>query len=114
DDVRDRVEAAGRQLAEAGQIERPWIADEISARSTRVVDGRYAAMPPRDRNETISRFNSGAVDMLVITKAGSTGISLHASTRFKDRRRRMLIELEIPSNVVERIQFWGRVIRRGQ
>lgn len=114
DDVRDRIEAEGKRLFEAGEIPAPWVADEISARGMRVRDGAYVPMPSRDRNGIIAAFNSGMSHALVVTRAGSTGLSLHASERVADQRKRRMIELQIPSNVVERVQFWGRVNRRGQ
>jgi len=114
DDIRGQIEAVGIRLHREGAIERPWRADEISARKLRVRDGVYESMPPVDRNDTIVAFNSGGIDALVITRAASTGLSLHASERVADQRRRRQIELQIPANVVERIQFWGRVNRRGQ
>lgn len=114
DDVRARVEAHGRGLAEAGAIQAAWVADEISARGMRVVDGAYQAMPAQDRVRSVATFNAGLSDCLVITRAASTGLSLHSSEKVKDQRRRRMIELQIPSNVVERVQFWGRVNRRGQ
>lgn len=114
DDIRDRVEAEGRRLHAEGLLDRPWRADEISARKMRVREGLYEQMKAVDRNETIVAFNSGPIDALVITRAASTGLSLHASEKVADRRRRRMIELQIPANVVERVQFWGRVNRRGQ
>jgi len=114
DDIRDRIEAEGARLHAEGLIPKPWVADEISARKMRVTGGVYEAMKAADRNRTIVAFNSGDTDALVITRAASTGLSLHASEKVSDRRRRRMIELQIPANVVERVQFWGRVNRRGQ
>lgn len=53
-------------------------------------------------------------DVIILTTAGSTGISLHASNDFKDKRQRVLIEYEITNRVKKRIQFFGRVERRNQ
>ena len=114
DEVRDRVEAAGRYLHEQGEIPAPWIMDEISARGMKVERGCYVPMAARDRNTVIAGFNGGRIDGLVVTRAGSTGLSLHASEKVADRRPRLMIEHQIPANVVERVQFWGRVNRRGQ
>ena len=108
DEIKARIEARGRALGKA------WRADEISARSLSVVDGRYVPLPARERNAIVSDFQSGASDALVITRAASTGLSLHASEKARDQRRRCMIELQIASNVVERMQFMGRVNRRGQ
>lgn len=114
DDIQDRIEAEGRRLHAAGVIDKPWKAGEISARRLRVRDCLYEVMPVQDRNATIVSFQSGPLDALVITGAASTGLSLHASERAADKRRRRMIEWQIPKNVVGRIQFWGRVNRRGQ
>ena len=114
DEVRNRVEAAGQYLYEQGEIPAPWVMDEISARGMKVDRGQYVPMPPRDRNTVIAGFNGGRIDGLVVTRAGSTGLSLHASEKVADRRQRLMIEHQIPANVVERVQFWGRVNRRGQ
>src|SRR3546814_3763613 len=86
----------------------------MAERGMRVQNGIYVPMPSRDRNGVIAAFNGGLSHALVITRAGSTGLSLHASERVADQRKRRMIELQIPSNVVERVQFWGRVNRRGQ
>lgn len=114
DDIRDRVEAISNRLIAEGRISAPWRADEISARNLRVTDGVYAPMKKGSRNDTIVAFNNGGIDALVITRAASTGLSLHASEKVRDKRRRKMIELQIPANVIERVQFWGRVNRRGQ
>ncbi len=108
DDIRDGIERAGRERGLA------WSAEEVSARGMRVVDGAYQARPAQDRVATVARFNAGVHDALVLTRAASTGLSLHASEKFKDQRPRHMIELQIPSNVVERMQFLGRVKRRGE
>ena len=114
DDVRSGIEEASRRMVEAGEIEKPWAVGEISARSMRVVGNAYEQMPPQDRVGTVARFQAGNTDAIVLTRAASTGLSLHASEKVKDQRPRQMFELQIPSNVVERVQFWGRVKRRGQ
>ncbi|MCV9965064.1 strawberry notch C-terminal domain-containing protein [Pararhizobium sp. BT-229] len=114
DDIRDRIEAISHKLLAGGLVTAPWKADEISARNLRVTDGLYTPMKKANRNDTIVAFNNGGIDALVITRAASTGLSLHASEKVRDQRRRRMIELQIPANVVERVQFWGRVNRRGQ
>jgi hypothetical protein len=114
DDIRDLVEKRGREAFERGDIARPWVTDEISARSMRVVEGRYEPMPPRDRNTSVARFNNGETDMIVLTNAASTGLSIHDAHHFKSHAKRRMYELRPPRNVVQRVQMWGRVFRRGQ
>lgn len=114
DEIKDQIEKIGEDLFINKKIKEKWVSGEISARNLRIRNGIYEQLQQPDRNETIVAFNNGGIDLLVITKAASTGLSLHASEKVKDKRRRRLIELQIPANVVERVQFWGRVNRRGQ
>lgn len=67
-----------------------------------------------DRNAVIAAFNAGESDVLLLSRAASTGISVHAGSQFKDQRRRYLIEWGIAQDPVDRVQFWGRVRRRDQ
>lgn len=66
------------------------------------------------RLQTLSDFNNGRLDAIILTRAGATGLSLHASAKFADQRQRELIEAQIANNVAERVQFFGRVNRRNQ
>ena len=91
---------------------------EISGRQLMLkIELNTASISPRPisaRETIIYEFNSGQTDALVLTRAGSTGISLHSSEFFQDQRQRALIELEISSNPAARLQFLGRVRRKGQ
>lgn len=69
---------------------------------------------PDQRIQSLAEFNNGGIDALTLTRAGSTGLSAHSSAKFGDQRQRELIELQIANNVAERVQFFGRVNRRGQ
>jgi len=93
---------------------RGYICDELSGRSLCLDAGRVQLRTQESRTTITSRFNNGGSDAIIITRTGSTGISLHASPRFADQRRRRLIELQIANNVAERMQFWGRVNRKDQ
>ncbi|MNU30486.1 hypothetical protein D3C71_189860 [compost metagenome] len=114
DDIKDRVEAIGRDLFEKGEISKAWQMGEISARNMRVRDGKYESMPKVDRNDTIVAFQNGTYDGAILTGAASTGLSLHASEKALDQRVRCMLELQIARNVRQRSQFWGRIDRRGQ
>jgi len=112
DALRERVEAAGYSMG------------ELSGRSLRIESQRdpvtgevrqvAVVRPERPKAQIVREVNSGEVDALLLTGAGSTGISLHASERFKDQRQRVLIELQSAGDVNKRIQFFGRVNRKGQ
>jgi len=68
----------------------------------------------RGRNETILGFNSGKLDVLLINQAGATGLSLHASEKFKDQRRRHMLIAQPERNIDTHMQMLGRVHRTGQ
>lgn len=65
-------------------------------------------------NRTVYGFNNGELDAVCINRSAATGLSLHASPRFEDTRRRELVEMQIPENPTERIQLYGRVNRYDQ
>jgi len=67
-----------------------------------------------DVNNTVFGFNNGDLDVVLINRSAATGISLHASPRFRDIRRRELIEMQIPEDPTNRIQLFGRVNRYDQ
>lgn len=73
-----------------------------------------AARATDERESLVRGFNSGSIDVLIITQAGASGISLHSSRDFLDQRPRAFIELEICANPSQRMQFLGRVRRKGQ
>lgn len=107
DDFRNALEADG------------WKTGEISGRSLRVVrdaEGNHTFLDQGkiNRARIVFDFNAGKTDALVITRAGSTGLSLHASEKFKDQRRRRMLEGQIANDVNVRTQFFGRFNRRGQ
>jgi hypothetical protein len=66
------------------------------------------------KNAAKEKFNSGEVDVLIVNQSGATGISLHSSEKFKDRRRRTMIiaQPELDINVFQ--QMLGRIFRTGQ
>jgi hypothetical protein len=84
---------------------------EITGRVLEVIDGKVVSRKDRNITKTKNAFNAGEIDALIINSAGSTGIDLHASRRFKDQRRRVMIELQGPAYVLKQIQAYGRVSR---
>ncbi|MFM0265507.1 strawberry notch C-terminal domain-containing protein [Paraburkholderia sediminicola] len=106
DEIKRRIEAAG------------FVCDELSGRKLQIVerDGTVFASPlaERPKPQIVKDFVTGTTDALVLTNAGSTGISLHAGEKFPDQRQRVMIELQSAADVNRRIQFFGRVNRRGQ
>jgi len=69
---------------------------------------------PVGRKRTISAFNSGGIDAMILNQAGSTGLSLHASEKFKDQSMRHMIIVQPEKNIDTHMQMLGRVHRTGQ
>lgn len=109
------IDTLRQKLKEAG-----FTNGEISGRSfqTEPVPGDPSkiqiAIRPDQRIQTLADFNNGRLDSMTLTRAGSTGLSAHSSLKFADQRQRVMIEAQITNNVAERVQFFGRVNRRGQ
>lgn len=93
---------------------------EVSGRkaSLAMEDNRWAASfhPKADAVASVAGFQSGKYDAIIITRSGSTGISLHATDRFEDSdtRQRDFIVLQKASNIAEFLQWLGRVNRKDQ
>lgn len=72
--------------------------------------------PKADAVANVAGFQNGKYDAIVITRSGSTGISLHATDRFDDSdiRQRDFIVLQKAANIAEFLQWMGRVNRKDQ
>lgn len=94
--------------------------DEITGRTialnyssgTPILASRSANI--RQRVKAVSGFNNGDTDVLILNQAGSTGLSLHASSKFKDKRKRHMIIVQAEKNIDTHMQMLGRVHRTGQ
>lgn len=109
DAIHDRMASAGYNMA------------EVSGRTmslSRRPDGQFDVNyhPKPNGVEQVAGFQSGKYDGIVITRSGSTGISLHATDRFEnsDIRQRDFIVLQKASNIAEFLQWLGRVNRKDQ
>jgi hypothetical protein len=96
---------------------------EITGRSTTIdYKGQYPVISSRPssdtsiegRRKTISDFNSGKTDVILLNQAGATGLSLHASAKFKDKSPRQMILVQPEANIDTHMQMLGRVHRTGQ
>ncbi len=88
---------------------------EISGRTFKLNrKGHIEKLVKEPKTYTVNKFNSGEFDAIIITRAGASGISLHASAAFKDQKVRVLYELEITNRPTYRLQFIGRVNRKNQ
>jgi hypothetical protein len=107
DHIKQRIEEAGYSIG------------EITGRQTVVVNG---VLRPRNKAEqktagkknTIAKFNNGGLDALIINRSGSTGLSMHASEKFGDQRRRVMIIGQAELDINNHMQMLGRINRTGQ
>ncbi len=69
----------------------------------------------RDIKKNVRNFNNGeGVDVILLNASGSTGLSMHASSKFKDQRQRVLITHQLELDINKEIQKRGRIDRSGQ
>ena len=68
----------------------------------------------KDKKRMQREFNSGVLDVLILNKSASTGISLHASEKFSDQRQRSMIIAQPLSDINDYMQMIGRIDRTGQ
>jgi len=101
------VEKAGYRIGElTGRDQRFNINDDGSAKLIKRQD--------KDKKKLVSNFNSGELDALIINQSGSTGISLHASEKFKDRKQRVMLFAQTQLDINTEVQLRGRIDRTGQ
>lgn len=104
------------QLTQAG-----YRVSEITGR-TAIVDydtiknATYSQRVPSQaaNRNNIEAFNAGQVDVLILNRSGATGISLHASFGFADRRQRHMIVVQPERDINQFMQMLGRIHRTGQ
>ena len=109
----------------AGSNARHLVVKEISGRSHGVDYRndvpRYMALDDPGRVAVIGGFQNGEqakatgpVDIVILTAAGATGISLHASVKAYDQRPRHMIILQPHADISVFKQLLGRIHRTGQ
>ncbi len=59
-------------------------------------------------------FNTGDADVLLINQSASTGVSAHASAKFRDQRQRAMIIHQPELDINTEVQKRGRINRTGQ
>jgi hypothetical protein len=100
-----------------------FAADEITGRGDRIeYDGvsvvyhRRTATErtPAANNRKIASFNGGGLDVLILNRSACTGVSLHASSKFSDQRKRHMVVAQAELNIDQVMQMLGRIHRTGQ
>lgn len=107
DVIKHRLEEAGYKVG------------ELTGRDTEMVyneNGKVVQKSRTDKNKNAlaDRFNNGDLDMLIINRSAAAGISLHASSKFKDQRQRTMIFAQMQGNINDEVQIRGRIDRTGQ
>lgn len=67
-----------------------------------------------DKKKLAREFNDGQIDALILNKSAATGISLHASSKYADQRKRVMIVAQQQLDVNDEVQMRGRIDRTGQ
>lgn len=67
-----------------------------------------------DKKKLAREFNDGKIDALILNKSAATGISLHASSKYKDQKKRVMIVAQQQLDVNDEVQMRGRIDRTGQ
>ena len=97
--------------------EKGYSVGEVTGRKSRVVktdDGYVMQERQANGKQVVADFNSGKLDVVIINKSGSTGISLHSSKTFKDQRQRSMIIAQPLGDINDYQQMIGRIDRTGQ
>lgn len=102
------------KIEEAG-----YTVGEITGRTTELVkdeNGKYVVRNRTDKDKKAAArdFNNGNLDVLMINKSGSTGISLHSSPKFGDQRQRVMVFAQFQQDINDEVQMRGRIDRTGQ
>jgi hypothetical protein len=108
--IRHRIEQEGYSVAE---ITGRDLAVDYST-PDRPKLAHVSRQEQKQKVETTRRFNNGGLDVVILNRSGSTGISLHASERFKDQRQRHMIVAQPALDINEFMQMLGRIHRTGQ
>lgn len=107
DAIKMKIEAEGYKVGGITGRNLEMVKDE---------NGKYVIRNRKDKDKkTAARdFNNGKLDVLMINKSGSTGISLHASPKFEDQRQRVMVFAQFQSDINDEVQMRGRIDRTGQ
>ena len=92
---------------------------ELTGRQTEFVYNENGTVTKVKRTDTDKKklareFNDGQIDALILNKSAATGISLHASSKFKDQRKRVMLVAQQQLDVNDEVQMRGRIDRTGQ
>jgi hypothetical protein len=113
DAIRNGIQKAGHSVAEVTGRD---IMLDYSQKAATLAQRPKTERGPAGKKVSIRKFNNGELDVLILNRSGSTGVSMHASKdpKVKDKRRRRMILVEADPNIDTHMQMLGRVHRTGQ
>jgi hypothetical protein len=97
-----------------------YVVEEMTGRNIALVknkdDDDYKLINRKEASKytKVDNFNSGKADVVIINTSASTGISLHSSAKFKDKRPRVMVIQQVELDVNTEVQKRGRINRTGQ
>ena len=108
------IDVIKNELTKAG-----YKVDELTGRQTEFVYNENGTVTKVKRADTDKKklareFNDGQIDALILNKSAATGISLHASSKYADQRKRVMIVAQQQLDVNDEVQMRGRIDRTGQ
>lgn len=75
--------------------------------------GIYRRFPPANKNRVVNGFNNGDYDGMLLNASGSTGLSAHASIKFRDKQPRHMFVVQPAADINVFMQTLGRIKRTG-
>jgi hypothetical protein len=108
--IRHKITAAGHTIGEI-------TGRSLSVDYTDPKKPTLSQVPAEERTDKVAttrKFNDGRLDAILLNVSGSTGISLHASEKFKDQRQRHMIVAQPAQDINVFMQMLGRIHRTGQ
>lgn len=108
DIITERIEKAGFKV---GEITGRKMKMEFAPDGSATIKNREE----RDLKKIVRSFNHGeGIDVVLLNASGATGLSMHASAKFKDQRQRVMITHQLEGDINKEIQKRGRIDRSGQ
>ena len=108
DHIRNKIEAAGYKFGEISGR------GSFLDKSGKLVNRPRGETTQAGKNRILGDFNRNEGSALFLTASGTTGISAHSSTKFRNQAQRQMIVAQFLPDVNDQIQLYGRVLRKGQ
>lgn len=120
DAIIDKIESTPRPSWDTEYTSRKtYKVEEITKRGLHIKklsENEFEIITPEKSSivNKVSNFNSGMTDVMIINTSGSTGLSIHSSSKFIDKRPRIMLIQQVELDVNTEVQKWGRINRTGQ